>query len=121
VKHIKQYEKISTTPKVGDYVLLHFDFSSEPDLYKPIYGVSNSDITNYINNTIGQIYKIDNGGHSPYFVEYKDVPYNLKFWFAKDKDVFFRTASANNIWYISSNIEDLKKVLLSKLSQKYNL
>jgi len=119
LKYIKLYEK-KATPKVDDYVLLHYNFDNACELYKTTHNVSLKDITNYINNTIGQIYKIDDSSY-PYFIKYENIPNNLKFWFGKENNFFFRVDNQSHITCFSSDEEELERILLSKVSQKYNL
>ena len=132
MKYIKLYEKKDPTPKVGDYVLLH-NFDNECELYKTTHNVYLKDITNYICNTIGQIYKITDvptygqiykiTDVSTYYIKYENIPDNLKFWFSYDKEnnIFYRSVTSINILHLSSDKDKLEKILLSKISQKYNL
>jgi len=111
MKHIKEFESLDDNdPVVGDYVICN-----EAD--------SDKDITAFISSNIGQIIKIkisDNLNKFLYFINYDNIPYNLRFRFTdfENTNKKMRGMFIEEIKYWSKNKEDLEVKLQAN---KYNL
>lgn len=72
MKYLKKFENINDTePEVGDYILIKVNLQE--------YGKKEI-INNFINNTIGKVYKIYNDDIR---VSYENIPDEIKGWFSK--------------------------------------
>jgi len=108
MKHLKQFEATENNPIVGDYVIMN--------IKKMKYFHSDLDelLNEYINNSIGKIYDIYNGG---VFVKYNKIPSNLKKLFYDGVDNDMLRFEMNDILYFGDKNE-MEKILSAK---KFNL
>jgi hypothetical protein len=115
MKYLKTYESLKL-PQLGDFVITNYKIDVSDQRYR--------DIENFVNNTIGKIYKIDYEPNVeyvlfPYYARYKNVPENIQWWFGKGpKNNFHRSLNIDDILFFSPNKEDMKPYLTSN---KYNL
>jgi hypothetical protein len=110
MKHIKK-----TTPQIGDYVITQYNIDDSNQKYR--------DIENYINHTIGKIYKIDTTDPKhllfPYYAKYKNIPENILWWFGRvGNNGHYRSLRMKEILDFSPNKEDL---LVYIAQNKFNL
>jgi len=118
MKHIKTYEITVTTrfredtpdtltiPQKGDYVICKdAGFSKK--------------IEEFLQNNVGQIGIINKDSIYKYVVRYKDVPEELKFYFASGVDDFCRVQmSRKDIVFHSPNRNEARQYIINS---KYNL
>lgn len=114
MKYIKKFEN-ENNPQVGDYVILYdksFEISNKYDTY-----------SNFINNNIGQIIRIQNN----IFIDvmYENIPpkeilkyFKIKYTKGSDFNYFLSAYNVYNIKHISKNKEDLQYIVDIK---KYNI
>ena len=97
MKHLKTFETIHKTPRIGDYVLCE-----EKD-------TSNFSLNYFISSNIGQI--INNRGrhnsYYPYLVKYENVPVEIEKRFENGE----REMAENEVLYWSDNKEELETII----------
>ena len=115
MKHIKLYEKYGvdygTTPKVGDYVLVHIDKNDERNIGKktlPHY----DEYQEFINNNIGII--AHNYDNIEYEILYHNIPESFYYMFYIDTI----SVDVESIIECYETEEDILALLSAK---KYNL
>jgi hypothetical protein len=101
MKHLKNYENIDSDIKVGDYVLVKSIFSTEK-------------LNKFINNSIGQLTKIQDD-YSIIKVRYTKIPFELKQFFDVIDQRYF---GIENVVDYDKDIEVLKLKIAAK---KYNI
>lgn len=105
MKHLKTYENIHNTPKVGDYAMVD---SSKFD-----------ELESFFNSEIGQITSISEpelkvNGY-PYFVTFKKTIPSSSFGFSKEKIMTFKE---KELLAWSNDIKDIEIIIQAN---KYNL
>ena len=111
MKILKFYENIEYDFEVDDYVLVKINITS-------IILKNRIEINNYINNTIGKVYKFNNEKHIIY-VLYENVPENIQHYFnKKGNSNFYRGFDFDRIVEHSKTIDELKMKLKTK---KFNI
>jgi len=134
MKYLKTYESNRLrNPQIGDYVLIHIDFSDYLSNAKIIDGklefldITAEDLLSYekfINVTIGQIIDIkkDDLGKDKVIVKYTNVPNNILRWFTTDEEKqnlsFYRDYGLERVVDFAPTIKELKIKLRAK---KYSL
>ena len=114
MKHIKKFDSKKDSskkeePQIGDYVIC------EEPLTIHIF----EELNRFISSNIGQIVQIDDELPDRYFIQYLNIPENLKLFFKYLKKITnCRAMRRKNIIYWSRNKEDLEVILSSN---KYNL
>lgn len=100
MKYIKLYEGYK--PKIGDYVVINSEYP-------------NSEVSNFLENTVGQIIDLDEEYPKESFkVKYENYPKTIERWFMDG----CRWHSKYDIIMHSDNKEDL---ILKLAARKYNL
>ena len=134
MKYLKTQESNRLrNPQIGDYVLIHIDFSDYLSNAKIIDGklefldITAEDLLSYekfINVTIGQIIDIkkDDLGKDKVIVKYTNVPNNILRWFTTDEEKqnlsFYRDYGLERVVDFAPTIKELKIKLRAK---KYSL
>jgi len=107
MKYIKKFENIKDEPKVGDYVLMKSS-------------MQNKEMTDFIDNTIGKIIKIEIKYHfNTVSVEYEDIPMEIASLFGYENynlnhNIGFREFLYSSIIDYSENKEDLEYKIKAK-------
>lgn len=111
MKHIKLYENFNELPEIGDYVLV--DITD-----------ANKEYQNFINDNIGRIIFINNPDDWILYLEYENIPKNIRHMFShsapgkQNLTSYVTVLHVNDIKHFSKNKENLEAILASK---KYNL
>ena len=105
MKHIKKFEQINNKPEIGDYVLC-----------KAPNSALNPYLIDYLNSNFGQIVDefTTNTMGINYYVEYENIPEELKPKFLKSKRIY----REDSIIEYAKTKEELEVKLSAK---KYNL
>ena len=118
MKYLKLFEQQDSEPKVGDYVLIHTNMSKSE--YRWIL------ISNFINNTIGQIVSIIPDTTSSYGgiivghieVKYTNIPKGTETWFISLNNTYTRCFNKGQIVAFGKTPEEVEIKLNAK---KYNV
>lgn len=111
-------KNITEEPQINDYVICHISTDDFTGLRKEL---------DYINNTIGQIYKILEAetlnipNRFRFYIKYNtEIPEDIKYWFGYNKEEkrYFRSVIGENILYFAPTLEELK---IKISATKYNL
>jgi len=104
MKILKFYESLTNDLEIGDYVLIKIDISK--------YTQKQIDTENFINNTIGKIYNIDNSHvNTDIYVLYENIPESIKSYFKNMNGVYIRSFDIDRIVEHGKTIEELKMKL----------
>ena len=115
MKYLKRFEDINIDePKVGDYAVFFDDIGQ---IGSDVSGDFNEYLY-FINNTIGEIIKIENIDAYKYHVKFENVPTNINKYFDKTFDYYYLRFHIEEILYWSKDKEELEKYIQAK---KYNL
>ena len=111
MKYIKAFEFLSRLPKIGDFVIVYYQYDDLDGLKI------------FLDNHVGEVTNIGVSTYDKYMdVSYKNVPKNIKHYFYYDSDDentdYLKIIGKDNINKLSEDREELESYLMSK---KYNL